>query len=182
MSARIERAVPNSTVAVKNEPPPEKIKIVGFDAERFRAPFVLRCGALLIDYLLLIAAPAISFLIAASNGQSGLKLLRDQTLTAGWLIAMLIGLTNLVILPVILGRTVGKFLTGLRVVQRDGSAMTFLSAVLRHIVGYPLTLMTGGLGFVLAAFNNKGRALHDLLAGTVVVRANRRIERNKSLP
>ena len=32
-------------------------------------------------------------------------------------------------------------------------------------------ITTFGLGFLLAAFHPQGRALHDLLAGTVVVRS-----------
>jgi uncharacterized RDD family membrane protein YckC len=42
--------------------------------------------------------------------------------------------------------------------------------MLRHTVGYLASLVTLGLGFLLAAFNREGRALHDLIAGTVVVR------------
>jgi uncharacterized RDD family membrane protein YckC len=157
-----------------NHPSARKINVVGFDAARFRAPFTLRCGALLIDYLLMIAAPVLTFLVVSARGLGGAKFWRDETLTFGWLIALLIAITNLIILPVVAGRSAGKFLTGLRVVQRDGSNPTFLSAILRHIVGYPLTLATGGLGFMLAVFNQKGRALHDFLAGTIVVQARRK--------
>ena len=68
----------------------------------------------------------------------------------------------------------------LSVVARDGSNPTFLSAIIRHLVGYPLTLVTGGLGFAFAAFNRDGRALHDFLSGTIVVQASRRIQRTKT--
>jgi uncharacterized RDD family membrane protein YckC len=99
----------------------------------------------------------------------------------GWLIALLVLVTNFIILPVILGRTIGKFATGLRVVAQDGSNPTFAAAALRHLVGYPLTFLTGGLGFAFAAFNRKGRALHDFVGGTIVVRASRRIQRTKTV-
>jgi uncharacterized RDD family membrane protein YckC len=118
--------------------------------------------------------------MASSRGLSGVKLWRDPSLSVGWLIALLVLVTNFIILPVVLGRTIGKFATGLRVVAQDGSNPTFVAAALRHLVGYPLTLLTGGLGFAFAAFNRKGRALHDIISGTIVVRASRRIQRTKT--
>jgi uncharacterized RDD family membrane protein YckC len=181
MSSRIETApVSENAVAVNKKDKPKKANVVGFDAERFHAPFTLRCGALLIDYLIVVAAPAITFLLTASRGLTGVKFWRDPTLSLGWLIALLLLVTNFVILPVVSGRTIGKFLTGLRVVHKDGGNMTFASAALRHLVGYPLTLLTGGLGFAFAAFNSKGLALHDFLAGTIVVQASRRIQMSRS--
>ena len=184
MSSRIETAAAatasRNTAPVKKETP-NPVRVVGFDAERFQAPFALRCGALLIDYLILVSAPAVTFLMASSRGLSGVKLWRDPSLSVGWLIALLVLVTNFIILPVVLGRTIGKFATGLRVVAQDGSNPTFVAAALRHLVGYPLTLLTGGLGFAFAAFNRKGRALHDFVGGTIVVRASRRIQRTKTL-
>lgn len=181
MSSRVETPATASRNAVaRRTETPNQVKVIGFDAERFRAPFALRCGALLIDYLILVAPPAIAFLTASSKGLSGMKLWRDSTLSVGWLIAVLILISNFIILPVVSGRTLGKFVTGLSVVSTDGSNPTFVSAIIRHLVGYPLTLLTGGLGFAFAAFNANGRALHDLLAGTIVVQASRRIQRTKS--
>jgi uncharacterized RDD family membrane protein YckC len=65
---------------------------------------------------------------------------------------------------------VGKWATGLRVERRDGEPLSFARALLRHTVGYLASLLTLGLGFFVAALNREGRALHDLIAGTVVVR------------
>lgn len=174
MSARIEQAVAKRAVAVTDESSKKKVNIVGFDAKLLRAPFVLRCGALIIDYLLFIAAPVVAMLSVRSSGLSGLKLLSNQTNTIGWLIAILLAVTNFVILPIALGQTVGKLLTGLQVVQKDGNNLTFSEAAIRHLIGYPLTLLTGGLGFLLAAFTPSGKALHDYIAGTVVVQGRRR--------
>ena len=168
MSARAERAA----VAVKTK---EKEIVRGFDAEKFRAPFALRCGALLIDYIIFICAPVICLMVSNYMGNSGKKLLDGEINTIGWLIVVLLIVTNLVILPVFTGRTIGKAVTGLQVVQKDGRSLTFASAMLRHLIGYPLVFLTGGLGFLLCVFNSQGRALHDYLAGTVVVQATRRV-------
>ena len=43
-------------------------------------------------------------------------------------------------------------------------------ALLRHFVGYPLSFIILGLGFLVATLTVRGRALHDIIAGTIVVR------------
>ena len=67
------------------------------------------------------------------------------------------------------GQSIGKMLTGLRITNVDGSAPGFFTLLLRHVIGYPLTLLSGGLGFLLVAVNKSGRALHDYLCSTAVV-------------
>lgn len=145
-----------------------------FDAERLKAPFLLRCGAFLIDYILLVIIPVVGLLIARYSGDDGAKLLNSEINSTGWLIALLVGLTNFVIFPMFSGQTIGKFLTGLRVVNMDGEFPSFWKLLLRHSVGYFLTLLTGGLGFLFSVFNLKGRALHDFIAGTIVIYGQRK--------
>lgn len=175
MNARIER----STRPRRPIPSP-RIKaervVVDFDVERLRAPFLLRCGALLIDYILLISMPVISILLARFTGEDGAKLLNSEINSTGWLIMTLLAITNFLILPMFTGQSVGKMLTGLRVVKEDGTNPAFRNLFLRHFVGYPLTLLSAGIGFLIASFNEKGRSLNDFIAGTVVVYGNRRIE------
>jgi uncharacterized RDD family membrane protein YckC len=137
--------------------------------ERYRAPFSLRCGALLIDYIILIGIMAFSTLLARIMG-GGARMSGDATETGGLLIALGVALLNFVLLTAWRGRTLGKWATGLRIVRRDGQPVSVARSLLRHLVGYPLSFLTLGLGFLLAAFNNNGRALHDVVAGTVVVR------------
>lgn len=169
MSARIERTVPIRRSRA------EQI-IVNFDAERLKAPFLLRCGAVLIDYILLICMPVISLLLGRSFSYDGSKLLTSEFSNAGWLIMILLAVTNFVIFPLFTGKSLGKMLTGLRIVKADGNPPSLGSLLIRHLAGYPLTVLTFGLGFMLAAFSQKGRALHDLLAGTVVVYGRRKIQ------
>ncbi len=167
MSARVERTVPVKRLRA------EQI-IVDFDAERLKTPFLLRCGAILIDYILLICIPVISLLLGRSFNYDGAKLLTSEVSNAGWLIMILLAITNFVIFPMFTGKSLGKMLTGLRIVRADGNPPSLGSLLLRHLVGYPLTILTFGLGFLFAAFNQKGRALHDFLAGTVVVYGRRK--------
>ena len=137
--------------------------------ERLRAPFSLRCGALLIDYIVLVAILPSATLLArlfGDEGRAGSTLLTMAYGTVG-----VAALLNFVLLPALVGRTLGKWVTGLRIERRDGMRLSFGRALVRHVVGYLLTLATFGVGFLLAAFSTEGRALHDLLAGTIVVRS-----------
>lgn len=143
--------------------------IVNFDAQKVKAPFLLRCGALLIDYIILVSIPTVSLLIGRLLGNDGGKLLNSPINNVSWLIMVLLGLTNFVIIPMFSGQTLGKFFTGIRIVKIDGTMPGFINLILRNVVGYLVTVLTAMLGFMFAAINPKGRALHDLIGGTVVI-------------
>ena len=102
-----------------------------------------------------------------------------------------------VVMHVLLGQTVGKRIAGIRVVRADGAALTFKQALAREtlfllfavapVVGYVGSgastfgprLMVGlaVLNFIVdplvAVFHPHRRALHDIIAGTLVLRAQR---------
>ena len=161
MTARVERA------AIKR---PEVIKRPRRDfVEQRPAPFSLRCGAALIDYILLVGIVAFSTIIARWLG-GGARAAGNSAETVGVLISFVVALANYVLLAGLTGRTVGKWATGLRIEQLDGEVPGIGIALFRHFVGYPLSCLTLGLGFLIAIFSSRGRALHDLIAGTVVVR------------
>lgn len=162
MSARVEKVAPAKTIQTKQV-------VIGFDAEKLRAPFLLRCGSLLIDYILIASVPAISVLLGRFMGYDGAKLLNSEINNAGWLIMILLAITNFVIFPMFSGQSIGKMLTGLRITNRDGTMPGFVTLLLRHVVGYPITFLTGMLGFLISAFSAEGRTLHDYISGTTVV-------------
>lgn len=136
---------------------------------RARAPFSLRCGALLIDYIVLVAILAFSTLISRMLG-GGARTAGTSSETAGILIAMAVAVLDLGVLAGLTGLTIGKWATGLRIERTNGERLGMGHALLRHFVGYPVSLATLGLGFVFAIFSSRGRALHDLIADTIVVR------------
>jgi uncharacterized RDD family membrane protein YckC len=164
--------------------------------ERFRAPFSLRCGALLIDYILIVGIIAFSTLLARLGGHGPVMTGNAQTI--GIIIAIIVGVVNFIGLSVLRGQTLGKWATGLCLRRTDGEALSWERTLLRHLVLYPpaflilgliflvanmLTaaavagggfVLTLGIGFLLATFNAHGRALHDIIADTVVVRENAR--------
>lgn len=154
-----------------------ELVVVDFDAEKLKAPFLLRCGALLIDYILIISPPVISLLINRWYGEDGARLLSNSITNAGWLIMILLAVTNFLIFPLVSGQSLGKKLTGIRIVNRNGYAPQIWALALRHSIGYLLTALTFGLGFLFSMFNAKGRALHDLLAGTIVIYGRKKVAR-----
>ncbi len=148
--------------------------IVNFEPERVAAPFFLRCGAILIDYILVLAAPVGMMLLSRYFGNDGSRLVGGSLNDTGWLIAILIGLTNFIVLPIFSGQSIGKAITGLKIVRIDGKQAGVGRTVLRQMLGYGFTMASFGTGFLLSVFNRPGRALHDYLFGTVVIFAERK--------
>jgi uncharacterized RDD family membrane protein YckC len=134
-----------------------------------RAPFSLRCGALLIDYIVLMAIVAACTLFARMMG-GGARSAGNSTETVGWVLVIVLALLNYIVLSGWRGQTIGKWTTGLRIERADGQPLSFGRACLRHLLGYPVSMILGGLGFLLATVTPRSRALHDYIAGTVVVR------------
>jgi uncharacterized RDD family membrane protein YckC len=166
MSLRVEQE--GGAVAVRRDEAVARAR-AGVNFERLRAPFSLRCGALLIDYILLAGVMAFATLLARLFGD--MRRGSAVVLTAGYIAVAAVGVLNFVVVASFSGRTLGKWRAGRRIERRDGETLSIARALVRHLLGYALTALTLGLGFLLAAFDPKGRALHDLLAGTVVVRS-----------
>lgn len=161
MTARVTEAAPR----------PAKLKSPAavLSVARSRAPFSLRCGAILIDYIILVAILAFSTLVSRVLG-GGARSAGNSSETVGILLAVVVAALDLGVLPGLTGLTVGKWATGLRIVREDGREIGVGRAFLRHFVGYPLSFVTLGLGFLATAFTPRGRGLHDLIAGTTIVR------------
>lgn len=67
------------------------------------------------------------------------------------------------------GQTPGKMAFGIRIVTINGRPVSWLRAAGRTLC-YNLDLFTLGIGFLLAAVPPAKRALHDMIAGTIVVK------------
>lgn len=65
--------------------------------------------------------------------------------------------------------TIGKAAVGIRVADAPGRRISFARATGRHF-GKGLSLLTLGIGFLMAAFTKRHQTLHDLVAGCVVLR------------
>lgn len=144
-----------------------------------RAPFSLRCGALLIDYTALMSIVAFTTLMARSS--SGTRTAGHAVEVTGYLIAILAAALNFIVLVAWRGQTLGKWATGLRIERRDAVPLGVRDVLVRHLIGYPLSLLTFGIGFIFAVLNNQNRALHDMITGTVVVRCGTGARRPRSV-
>lgn len=136
---------------------------------RVQVPFALRCGAFLIDYILLILLVVMGTLFARMLG-GGARAAGNSAETAAIVLAIVVALLNLGVLAGLTGRTIGKWATGLRIQRNESGNPGIGRALLRHFVGYPLSFVTLGIGFLMAAATVHGRGLHDMIAGTIVVR------------
>ena len=66
------------------------------------------------------------------------------------------------------GRTAGGALFGVQVLTDDGGDVSGRRAIVRTLV-FPLSFLILGLGFLGILLGDRRRALHDVIAGTVVV-------------
>ena len=67
------------------------------------------------------------------------------------------------------GATPGKMACNLKVVVEDGSQVTYMRALGRHFAKW-LSSMILAIGFIMAAFDDEKRTLHDRICETRVVR------------
>src|SRR3954462_9359206 len=81
---------------------------------RYRAPFALRCGALLTDYIVLALVLTFSIMIARLMG-GGARLAGGTAEKVGLGLTILVAIADLGIMAGITGRSIGKWTTGLRI-------------------------------------------------------------------
>jgi uncharacterized RDD family membrane protein YckC len=67
------------------------------------------------------------------------------------------------------GQTVGKFVLGLKVVNRDGNPIGWARSIVRY-AGYIISFLCACLGFIWIAFDSRKQGWHDKMAGSFVVR------------
>lgn len=68
------------------------------------------------------------------------------------------------------GRTVGKRLLGLRVIDLEGRRRLGWYQSLERAHGYAASALLASLGFLQVLWDHKGLTMHDRLAGTTVIR------------
>jgi uncharacterized RDD family membrane protein YckC len=89
---------------------------------------------------------------------------------SGYLATAVVVFFNYFYFYVLRGQSFGKRFIGIRVVRTDGRPIDYQTAVLRHIVGYALSVLFFGLGIVWMLWDPRRQGWHDKLANTVVVR------------
>ncbi len=131
----------------------------------------LRCGAFLLDYILTMLVLSLTVLVAyAIKRRWEATELANIVLLLGYLATAGVLFFNLVYYAERDGQTFGKRFIGIRVIRADGQPLDFRALAIRHFIGYPLSLLCGGLGLLWALWDGKQQGWHDKLAGTLVVK------------
>ncbi|HCM37364.1 MAG: hypothetical protein UV61_C0016G0014 [Candidatus Gottesmanbacteria bacterium GW2011_GWB1_43_11] len=141
-------------------------KYVGF-GRRFLA---FNIDLLLINLITLLIILPLSFSVGFAVGASG-----APKSSLSWLniLSGLIGLSTAVGYYVLFwtkqsGQTLGNRLLALRVIKEDGSELDVGTSVIRYI-GYVLSGVILGLGYLWVIFDSKKQGWHDKIAKTYVV-------------
>ena len=157
----------------------------GAEGARYRvAGFFRRMLAVFVDGLLLV--PLVLLFGGASSIVAGQSLPRLGELGIGYLVhlavdggtagAVALGIGALVVVlyelffVALSGQTPGQRLLGMRIIDGYGEPPSLLRAVGR-LLGLALAIGLFGLGCLWIAFSREKRGLHDILAGTWVVRS-----------
>ena len=128
-----------------------------------------RIVATVVDAIILGIASGILAGLFGSNRSSGLGL--THLSAGGSILSVAFALVYYVVLEGLLGRTVGKLATGIRVVNEatgypPGIGKAVVRTVLRIIDGLAGYLV----GYVIVLGSSRRRRLGDMAAGTLVVR------------
>lgn len=134
------------------------------------AGFWIRVAASLVDGFILIP---VSFGIQLLSGLSFLQILglEDRT-PVMWVVAELLAVgTGVAYEAGMIGRygaTLGKMACGIRVVLPNGGKVSYLRAFGRYFAKL-LNMLTIYIGYIMAAFDDQKRGLHDRICNTRVV-------------
>lgn len=148
------------------------VTAVGTQGNSFKyASITERFVALAIDYgIIFLPLQLIAWIICKTLG---------SYLDLWMLISMAVGMNLIFVLYETIfssgGRvTLGKNLVGIAVVKKDQSGPLSVPQAFMRAVGYYISAMLFFGGFVLAMVDDRKRALHDILGGSVVVELRER--------
>ena len=150
------------------------------------AGFWIRFLAILIDGMVLGIPLSVMFLIMFAGTGMFAKLQSqvgqsepDPTVMAGFMgLIFLFALVNLVLQWLYEAAmtssskqgTLGKMALGLRVVDKNGNRLSFLHATGRHFAKL-INGFTMNIGYIVAGFTERKQGLHDMIAGTYVIKS-----------
>jgi len=139
---------------------PEKEPIV--TVEYRYAGFWIRFVASLLDGIVMMAFQFLVYWIA------GVDLLEPPALLN--LALTIVSIAYYVIMTVLLGQTLGKMAVGIRVIRKDGGPNGWGWILLRESIGKFVSALILMIGYIMAGFDSKKRALHDHMSKTYVVK------------
>lgn len=154
-SAHTPAPTPAATIESHIQTPPAP--------EHRYAGFWIRFVASLLDGIVIDAFHLLVLVIA------GVDIMEPPALLK--LLLMILSIVYYVTMTVLLGQTLGKMAVGIRVIQRDGGPNSWGWILLRETIGKFVSALLLMIGFIMAGFDKKKRALHDHMSRTLVVKA-----------
>jgi uncharacterized RDD family membrane protein YckC len=134
------------------------------------ASLSLRCSAFLLDYILTLLVPAVTLVLAVYVKRRWLAPAGANAIViGGYLATAAVVFFNYVYFYMRRGQSFGKRFVGIRVMRVDGHPIDYRTALLRHVVGYPLSFLFLGLGLIWVVWDRNQQGWHDKLAKTIVV-------------
>lgn len=141
------------------------------------AGFWIRFGAKVIDGLLLyVVNITLTFFMGLFLGLSATSLEPGETLSSGHL--LMVGIQQLIAIAIptcyntyLVGRfgaTLGKMACGLKVITPSGDRVSYPRALGRNFAEWISSIILS-IGYIMAAFDDEKRALHDRICSTRVV-------------
>ncbi len=146
------------------------------------APFSLRLMAFIVDNVIFVLMMTFAVTIVwggiptteIQSWEQCMNLLKsgiwNEINEVLQVVTLIVHLTYFIVCHGRWGRTPGKAIFGLRVVQLDGTKLTWRSAFFRGIASIFSTSFFY-LGYAIAIFSPGIRTLHDWLSGTKVIRS-----------
>jgi uncharacterized RDD family membrane protein YckC len=159
-------SVPNSGPAAPPPPPVWEAQATG-GAQVAYGGFWIRFVAYIIDAILLTLVVGglgaiLGFNLMETDWERQDPLLNLLSLVIGWLYFALMESSER-------GATVGKMALGLRVVTSNGQRLSFMNATGRYFAKI-ISAIILCIGFLMIAFTDKKRGLHDMIASTLVIK------------
>ena len=135
--------------------------------QRF-AGFWIRTLAYLVDaFLLSLVGGAFPYLLIA--GLPGSQQANNGAATQSAGSSVLLAVVYFVVCWWLFrGRTIGMWITGLRVIRDDGAPLGLLGAIVR-VIGLWFSFAVCFVGVIWVAVDSRHRGWHDMLARTLVV-------------
>ncbi len=147
------------------------------DAESLpKGGFWIRFVAAFVDGIILLIVQGIfGFFVGMGVGMGSIMrggIPEEGQILSGiiaFFVTMFIGMAYHIFFVGWRGQTPGKMALKLKIIQTSGEEMTYGKAFLRW-VGYSISGLTLGIGYLMVAFTKQKQGLHDKIAGTYVIR------------
>ena len=144
--------------------PGQTVEVIGF-GRRFVAYFIDGIILWIAQFIITFCSSTAVFTVSSEGGEDAVNTLNLLFSC----ISILISAGYFVIFWATTGQTLGKMAMGIKIVNIDGTPISWGKALLRYL-GYIVSSLVLLIGFIWIAFDARRQGWHDKIAGTYVVR------------